>query len=199
MNKFVFGAALAALATAIPAAAPAQQTSPAVIVVIDTQRVFAECTACKAAQTQLQTQMQQIQQRAQQLNQPLQTEAQSLQTAAQALKGAQPDAALQQRATAFQQKQSAAAQEIAQREQAFGRNRAYVAQQINARLDPIINQVMQAHGATIALDTQATLARAASIDVTNEVLASLNQQLPSVTTTAPAQAQQPQQQQPQGR
>lgn len=202
MNKFVFGAALAALATAIPAAAPAQRTAPAVIVVIDTQRVFSECTACKAAQTQLETQLQQIQQRAQQLNQPLQTEAQSLQAAAQALNGKEPDAALQQRATAFQQKQSAAAQEIAQREQTFARNRAYVAQQINARLDPIINQVMSTHGATVALDTQATLARSASLDVTNEVLAALNQQLPSVNTTAPAQAQQPQQQQqqqPQGR
>ena len=44
------------------------------------------------------------------------------------------------------------------------------------------------------------LAAAPTIDVTNDVLAQLNQQLPSVSVTPlPAQAQQPAQQQPQGR
>lgn len=193
MNKFAFGSALAALSLAIPAAAPAQRLGAAVVVVVDTQRVFSECTACKAAQTQLQTQLQQIQQRAQQLGQPIETEAVAIRTAAG---GKAPDAALQTRITALQGKQTAAQQELAGREQAFQRNRAYVAQQINARLDPIINQVMTARGASLALDTQATLARSASMDVTNEVLAALNQQLPSVSVNAPAA---PAQQQPTGR
>lgn len=195
MNKFVIGSAMAALALAIPSAASAQQTPAASIVLVDMQRVFSECTACKAAQTQLQAQLQQIQQRAQQLGAPLQTEAQSLQQAAQAAQG-KPDAALQARAKALQAKQETANQEIQSREQAFQRNRAYVAQQLNAKVDPIITQVMQRHGATIAMDKAVTLAAVASLDVTNEVLAALNQQLPSVVTTAPAA---PAQQQPQGR
>ena len=53
MTKLVLGSALAALALAIPAAAPAQRLSPAVIAVVDTGRIFSECTACRAAQTQL--------------------------------------------------------------------------------------------------------------------------------------------------
>ena len=97
MTKLYFGAAIAALAATIPAAAPAQRLSPAVIAVVDIGRVSTECTACRAAATQLQTQGQQLQQRAQQLQQQLQTEGQPIQTAVNALNGKQPDAALQQR------------------------------------------------------------------------------------------------------
>lgn len=186
---------LAAVAT-VPFAGPALAQSrpgPAVAIVVDTQRIFAECTACKAAQTQLQQQAQQLQQRAQQLGQPLQTEAQSIQQAAAALSGGRPDAALQQRITALEGKQTAAQQELQRSQQQFQRNQAYVVQQINARLNPIITQTMQTKNANIALDTQATLAIAPALDATNEVLAALNQQLPSVVVTAPAAPAQPQQ------
>ncbi len=165
--------------------------SPAVIAIVNSDRIFRECNACKTAQTQLQTQLTQIQQRAQQLNQPLQTEGQSLQTAVNALAGKQPDAALQKRAADFQQKQNAAQQELAQREQTFNRNRAYVAQQVQQKMNPIISQAMTARGATVALDQGATLASAASIDITNDVLTALNAQLPSVSTTAPPPPAQP--------
>src|SRR3546814_15131997 len=87
MNKFVFGAALAALATAIPASAPAQRLGGAVIAVVDVEQVMAQCTACVAARTQLQQQLQQAEGRAQQLSQPLETEAQSIQQALAALGG----------------------------------------------------------------------------------------------------------------
>ena len=194
MNKLALSTALAAVALAIPAAAPAQKVGSAVIVVVDSDRVFRECTACKAAQTQLQTQLQQLQQRAQQLGQPLETEAASIRTAAG---GKAPDAALQKRIQDLQTRQSTAAQEIQRSEATFTRTRAYVAQQTQTRLGPIIQQVMTTRGANIALDTQATLARSPAIDVTNDVLTALNQQLPSVVTTAPAAPQQ--QQQPQGR
>lgn len=195
MNKYTFGAALAALSLAIPAAAPAQRVPAATVVVVDTERVFRECTACRAAQTQLQTQVTQLQQRAQQLGQPIQTEGQSLQAAIQALNGKQPDAALQQRITALQTRQNTANQELARGEQNLRSIQANVAQQINARLNPIISQVMTARGANLALSTEATLARAAALDVTNDVLAQLNQQLPSVSVTPLPQ----QQQQPTGR
>ena len=197
MNKFLLGAALAALA--IPAAAPAQRLGQAIVAVVDTGRIFSECTACRAAQTQLQTQLQQLQQRAQTLGAPLQTEAQSIQQAGRALAGKQPDAALQQRIQALQTKQTSANQEIARSEQNFRSIQANVAQQINARLVPIINQVMQTRGASIVVDKAATLAASPSLDVTNDVLAQLNQQLPSVSLTPLPAGQQPQQQQPQGR
>jgi Skp family chaperone for outer membrane proteins len=196
MNKLTFGAALAVLAAVTPAVAPAQRLTAQPIAVVDTDRIFRECTACRAAQTQLQTQVQQAQQRAQQLTAPLQTEGQALQTAVSALNGKQPDAALTARIQALQTKQNTANQELAGREQTIRSTQQHVQQQIGTRLGPIINTVMASRGAAIVVDRGATLAVSPTLDITNDVLAQLNQQLPSVSVTPLPQAQQ---QQPQGR
>ena len=196
MTKLFFGTALAALAIAIPAAAPAQRLPQAVIAVVDIGRVSTECTACRAAATQLQTQAQQLQTRAQTLQQQLAAEGQPIQTAINALNGKQPDAALQQRITAFQTKQNSARQELAQAEQRLQSTQLNVNKQISDRLRPILNTVLQQRGATVILDKGGTLASAANVDVTNDVLAQLNQQLPSVSVTPLPQQQQ---QQPTGR
>ncbi|HEX8239237.1 MAG TPA: OmpH family outer membrane protein [Allosphingosinicella sp.] len=205
MNKLAFGAALAALSLALPGVAQAQRTPGAVIVVVDTDRVYSECTACKAAQTQLQALITSAQQRAQTLGQPIQTEMQSLQQAAQAAQAQQgaartaAETSLQTRAQALQTRQNTANQELQRLEQNIQSTRANVLRQINARLNPIITQVMTARQANIALDVNATLARANALDVTNDVLTALNAALPSVSVTPLPQAQQPAQPQPQGR
>jgi outer membrane protein len=195
MNKYAIGAAFAALSAALPTAAPAQRIGPAVVAVVDTARIFRECTACRAAQTQLQTQVNSLRQRSQTLGTPIQTEAQSIQTAVRALNGRQPDAALQARITALQNRQNTANQELERGEQTIRSTQANVAQQINTRLNPIITQVMTARGANIVVDRGAALAVSPAMDVTNDVLAQLNQQLPSVSVTPLPQ----QQQQPAGR
>jgi outer membrane protein len=205
MNKLAFGAAIAALSLALPGVAQAQRNPGAVIVVVDTDRVFRDCTACKAAQTQLQGLVASARTRAQQLGQPLQTEAQSIEQAGAALRNqtgaarAAAETALNSRLQQFQTKQSTAAQEVQRLEQNIQSTQANVLRQINAKLNPIITQVMTSHNANIALDVNATLARSNTLDVTNEVLTALNQQLPSVSVTPLPQAQQPAQQQPQGR
>jgi Skp family chaperone for outer membrane proteins len=196
MNKHAFGAALAALAFGLSTAAPAQRLSPAIVAVVDIARVSTECTACRAAATQLQTQVQQLQTRAQQLQQPLQTEGQALQTAVRALNGKTPDAALQARITAFQTRENTASQELGSAQQRLQSTQANVNRQISERLRPILNTVLQSRGATVIIDKGETLASSASIDVTNDVLAALNQQLPSVSVTPLPQQQQ---QQPTGR
>ena len=203
MNKFAIGAALAALSLALPGAAQAQRTPGAVIVTVDTDRIFRECTACRAAQTQIQGMITSARTRAQQLGQPLQTEAQSIEQAAAAARnqtGAARTAAetsLQNRVQQFQTKQTTAQQEIARLEQNIQSTQANVLRQINERLNPIVTQVMTARNANIALDTNATLARSNTLDVTNEVLTALNAALPSVNVTPLPQ--QPAQPQPQGR
>jgi outer membrane protein len=203
MNKLAFGAAIAALSIALPGVAQAQRSPGAVIVVVDTDRIFRECTACRAAQTQLQGLVTSARTRAQQLGQPLQTEAQSIEQAGAALRNqtgaarAAAESALNNRVQQFQTRQGTAQQEIQRLEQNIQSTQANVLRQINAGLDPIYTQVMTAHGANIALDTNATLARAGSLDVTNEVLAALNQKLPSVSVTPLPQP--PAQQQPPGR
>jgi Skp family chaperone for outer membrane proteins len=192
-------AAVAALVLLTPVAASAQRLNPAVIAVVDTDRILRECTACRAAQTQLQTQVTTLQQRQQQLATPIQTEAQAIQTAVNALQGKQPDAALQTRIQSLQQRQSQANQELGRQEQTLRSTQQHVVQQINQRLGPIIQAQLAPTGATIIVDRGAALAAAPAIDITNTVLAALNQQLPSVSITPLPQAAQPAQQQPQGR
>ena len=56
---------------------------------------------------------------------------------------------------------------------------------------------MQKRGANLMVEIGTTLASGSTLDVTNDVLAALNTALPTISTTAPAQATRPNQ--PQGR
>lgn len=176
------------------AQAPAGRVPAAAIVVVDSERVYRECTACRTAQTQLQSQVTALQTRQQALVNQLRPEEQAIRAAVTALGGKEPDAALRARVTAFQKRQEDANQELGRSQQNIQSIQANVLRQINARLGPAINQVMVARGANLAVDVDATLARSQSLDVTTDVLAALNRTLPSVSLTPT-----PAQQQPQGR
>jgi len=186
MNKLTFGAAVAALAIGIPFAAQAQQLPPAVIAVVDTDRVIRECTVCVTANTQLQQQIQQLQTRAQQLAAPLRTEGQAIQAAVQALPaGQQPNAALQQRIRTYETNQQNAQQEVQRQQQTIERNRNYVLQQIGQRMQPAVQQVMTQRGANLVVDSSASLAPTPTLDVTPAVLAAVNQNTAPLNVTAP--------------
>lgn len=198
MKTMITAAALAAATTlAIPTAVFAQRAPAATVIVVDTDRIYRECTACRVAQAQLQSQATALQARQQTLATQLRTEGQAIQTAAQALAGKEPDAALRARAEAFQKKQSDANAELQRSQANIQSIQSNVVRQINARLNPAINQIMTARGANLAVDVNATLAHAAAVNVTNEVLATLNASLPSVSVTPLPQQQQ--QTRPQGR
>ena len=198
MNKLAIGTALAVLSLTIPAAASAQKIGGAVIAVVDTDRISRECTACRAAAQQLQTQGNTLRTRAQTLQTQLQTQGQPIQTAVNALNGKQPDAALQARINAFNTQERNAQQEIATGQRTLQSTQLHVNQQIGRQLIPIVQSVASARGATVAVDRGSTLYAAPALDITNEVLAQLNQRLPSVSVT-PLPQQPAQQQQPQGR
>jgi Skp family chaperone for outer membrane proteins len=191
MNKLLFSAALAASLGAT-SAANAQAIPGAIVAVVDLEKVTSQCTACKTAAATLRSQIAGLQTREQTLTTPLQTEQKSIQTAIDALNGKEPDAALQARAKAWETKRQQAAQEIGRQQDQIKRNQAYISQQIQTKLGPIYQQVMQKRGANLMVEIGSTLATSANLDVTNDVLASLNAALPSVQTTAPAAAQQPQ-------
>jgi outer membrane protein len=193
MTKFK----LALLAAAIAApAAQAQNVPAAVIAVVDRDRILAQCTACVAASGQIQTQVQQAQARAQALGAPLQTEGQAIQAEAQrvqALPAGAPrtaaENALRQRAQAFEAKRAAADQELGKLQENIRSIQQNVVRQISEKLNPVVTTVMTQRGANIAIDTDATIAIAKGVDVTDAVLAALNAQLPSVSVTPlPAQA-----------
>ena len=194
-NILTFSAVMAA--AALPTAAQAQRAPAAVIIVVDSDRIYRECNACRTAQQQLQTQVTTLQNRQQTLSNELRTEGTAIQTAVQNLKGQQPDAALRTRVQTFQQRQEQAQQELQRGEQNLQSIRANVIRQIDERMRPVINQVMTQRGANMAVDVDATLAHAQSLNVTDAVLVGLNAALPSVSLTPLPQQQQ--QQQPQGR
>ena len=188
MKIFLLPAALAASVIA-PAAASAQSIPAATIAVVDLDKVSSTCNACRTAQATLQGQVNALKARETALATPLQTEGKSIQAAIDALpKGQEPGAALEARIKAFQTKQQAGAQELQRQQTQIQRNQAYISQQISAKLGPIYQQVMTRRGANVMIEIGTTLASGASLDVTNDVLAALNAALPSVQTTAPAQA-----------
>jgi outer membrane protein len=204
--KTMIKTALLATAAIAPHAAFAQNIPAAVVAVVDTQRITSECTACKSASTQIQALINSGQARAQALSQPIQTEEQSIQTAAQAASKLAPGAArtaaetsLRTRVAALQTKQQAAQRELGGLQQNIQSVQANVGRQISEKLNPIISQTMTARGANLAVDQQATLAAAKSIDVTDQVLAALNAALPSVSVTPLPQAAKPATPTPPGR
>jgi outer membrane protein len=189
MKLLAAAAALAAIPTVAISTAQAQRVPAASVVVVDTDRIYRECTACRAAQTQLQTQITALQQRAEQLQQPIATEAQSIEQAAAALRNqtgaarTTAETALQQRVQALRQRETTANQELQTAQNNLRSIQQHVLQQINTRMYPIINQVMTARGANLAVDVNATLAHAQPLNVTDAVLAALNGALPSVSVT----------------
>jgi Skp family chaperone for outer membrane proteins len=188
MKKLLVTAALAASALSTPALAQQRPT----ILIVDSDRILSECTACKAANAQLQQRTSSLRSRAQTLQTQLQTEGKPIQAAVDALNGKEPDAALKQRITAFETKQRNAQQELSTGQQTLQATLANVQQQIGSKLVAIVEQIRARHGATIAMAKNSTIANDSAADVTSEVLTALNQQLPSVSVTAPAQQQQPQ-------
>ncbi len=190
MKKLFLSAAAAGLLS-LPAVANAQQRQ---ILVVDTDRILSQCTACRSASTTLQQQEQQLRQRAQQLDTSLKPEADTLQKAVQALGGRQPDAALQQRVTAFQTRQQQAQTELENRQTQLQSTVAHVRQQVGTRAAQITEQVRARRQAAVVLAKSSAIASEAAADITTEVLTALNQQLPSVSVTPL-----PQQARPQGR
>ena len=187
MNKLILMAATASALLA-PSAAMAQQRGG--VLVVDTDRILAECTACRAAATQLQSQATTLRNRAQTLQQQLTTEGQPLQTSVNALSGKAPDAALKARIEAFQRKEAAARQEVANGERNLQSIQAHVQQQLGTRLIAIVEQSRARRGAAIAIARGSTLASDTTADITGEVLTALNQQLPAVSVTPLPQQQQ---------
>lgn len=195
MKKLLISAAVAA-ALVTPAAAVAQAIPPAIVAVVDLDKVSNDCNACKAASVTLRGQVTALQTREKTLAAPLQAEGKSIQAAVDALNGKEPDATLQARIKAFQTKQQQGAAELQAQQAQIQRNSAYVQKQIQDKLSLIYGQVMQRRGANLLIEVNSTLATSASVDVTADVVTALNAVLPSVSTTAPPETKPAQ---PQGR
>lgn len=189
MNKLLIACLLAGSSIIAPVttAAAAQAQPPAVIVIVNMDKVFTDSAAGRAAQVELKTKLSAIQTRVQQLRASFGADEQSLIKARPAQNApAAAIAAWEAKTRDFQTRKSQAEQELSKRNQEFQSSRQYVVKQIKDAADPIITQVMQERGASIALPESATLQHSTSIEVTSEVIARLDKTLPHVATTPPA-------------
>jgi outer membrane protein len=188
MKRLLISMSLGATAL-IPAAAQAQALPAAIVAVVDVDRVTAQCNACKTANAAFQSQLTAEENREKAMSAPLQTEQQSIQTAVNALNGKDPDAALQARIKTFQTKLTQGQEEAQRGRQQLQANQQYILRQIQEKLSPIYQQVMQRRGANVLVEQGATLATATNLDVTNDVLVALNAAMPTISVVAPATAQ----------
>jgi len=188
MNTKLFLPSAAILASvAAPAALRAQPLPPPVAAVVNIGQIAETCTACVAANQQLQAQGQALQTRAQQLSTQLDTEARTLQPLVSAIPaGGQPDAALAARIRAYQAMQQNADTEINAGRERLQRNAQYVEEQLGQRLRPAINTVMQQRGATLVFDRRALIDASPALDITASVLAIVNQNAAPLNVNAPA-------------
>ena len=180
MRKFLLPLAAVAALASVATPASAQR---ATVLIVDTDRILSECTACKAAGASLQGQLSAARTRAQQLATQWQTEEAALRTAVTALAGKQPDAALQARITKYETSRQQGQAELAQKEGQLQSIQANVQQQLGSRIVVIAEQVRARRQGEIVIGKSATLASNTANDVTAEVLAALNQQLPAVSVT----------------
>lgn len=180
--------AIAAVAVAATPDAFAQRNrnnnNATTVVVFDYQRLLAESTAGRGITASLQSIGQQINQEAQ----ALAPEAQSLQQEQQRIEALVRNMTPEQRRNnsqvqAFAQRYSQMQGRRAQLEGDFECTRAIALRTFDQQISPVVRQVMEAHGAGVVLDSNATQMHSPQFDVTNEVLERVNQSVPSVAVT----------------
>lgn len=209
-----FAAGLA-LSTALAAAPAIAQVNSIGVANLDAavQRSTAWTTAMTQMQTTYKATIDQLNARQTALRNELQPLATKLQNDAKAPNPNQQ--ALQQQYTALQQKENAAQQELARIGQPIARARAYVEEQIVAKLDDALRAAMTRKNVALVVRPEAALSYQPAADITADVTTEINRLVPSVSITPPAnwqpggqqgaqqpaqpQQQQPQKPQPQGR
>ncbi|HLV06368.1 MAG TPA: OmpH family outer membrane protein [Croceibacterium sp.] len=189
MNARILGAASLALSVvaAVPAAAQVNG-----VAVADPAVAVAGSQALQAAYQQIattfaaqRTQLEQLQQQRSEAVRQFDTDgdgqlSQEEQTAAQA------NTTVMQQVQGLEQQINAAQQPIT-------RARVYVIEQLAQQLSPAVQQVVQANNVQLILNPNSALYIGDSADVTDEIIAQLNQLAPTVSSAAP-EGWQPQQQ-----
>ena len=189
MKNLLKSAAFAATilaASVSPVAVQAQTLPPAVIIIVNMDQVFNASAAGKQAQAELKAKIDAMQARANTLRTQFGAEEEALGKSQPAPTNTAARPAWEAKVRDFQSRQQTAQTELSNREKEFQASRTYVLKQITDASNPIISTLMRERGASIAMPEGATLQHAASIDVTNDLVARLDKALPRVSTTAPA-------------
>ena len=113
--------------------------------------------------------------------QPLAQELQTLQA-----NPSTPPATLQAKATAFQQRREAAARELQTLTAPFQRPSEYAQEQVADKLDAAVRAAMTAKNVVLLVRPDAVMAVQPTADLTQDIVAQLNNSVKSVSITPPA-------------
>jgi outer membrane protein len=184
LMKTMCAVAVAAAAIAMAPDASAQRNRATTVVVFDYQRVLAESTAGRGVAAALTTIGQQIAQEAQALGPELQSLQQEQQRIEQLTRNMTPEQRRDNsQVQAFAQRYQQLQGRRAQLDGDFECTRAVALRTFDQQISPVVRQVMEARGAGVVLDSNATQLHSPQFDVTNEVLERVNQSVPSVSVT----------------
>lgn len=161
-------------------AVAAQAAGPAVILVVDTQGVFAQSKAGQSIRSQYEEQVKKIMADGKKTDDALQADAKKLQEERSLL--SQED--LQKRVQSLQQRTGEFQQSIQIKQQGLQLGVQRAESQVEAALRPIFAEIMKEQKATLLLDQAVVLAGGADLDISAEVLRRLNEKLARVEVKA---------------
>lgn len=176
---------MAAVAVALPVAAQAQagKVPPAVIAVIDSQRINREAAALKNARQQLEQYRSGFQSEIAKEEEKLRGEEQELARQRSVLA---PEM-FEQRRQAFQGKVVALQKRIQERSQSLEKMLNSVREQVTVQVVEILKDLSKERGYNMVLDrAQVQIVVGDNIEITPEVLKRLDQRLPTVKVALPA-------------
>ena len=186
-NKFVSRiatvSAVAAFVIASMVTAPARAADndgakgqPAVILIVNTEELFAQSKVGQSIRKQMQTQAQALQDENEKKSKSMEAEAKKLGDQRALLSKEE----FQKKVQALQNKDREFQQSMQEKSQALQIGARQARAKVQAVLRPIFVDIMKERGGTVLLDQSVVLAGGVDLDITQEVLKRLNEKLTDV-------------------
>ncbi|MBX3497237.1 MAG: OmpH family outer membrane protein [Parvibaculum sp.] len=167
---------LLSLAVAPMMAGSALAAGPAVILIVDTESVFAQSKVGQSIRTQFQDQAKKLQAESAKAEEKLQADAKKLSDERALL--SQED--LQKKFQALQQREVEFQQSMQEKGQALQLGVQQANAKVEAALRPIFADVMKEKGGTVLFDQSVIVAGGSDLDISAEVLKRLNEKLTTI-------------------
>ena len=184
-NQFVSRIATAFAAVALVvgsmAAVPAKaedgaKAKPAVILIVNTEQLFAQSKVGQSIRKQVQAQAQDLQKERDEKGKAMEAEAKKLGDQRALLSKEE----FQKKVEALQKKDREIQQSVQEKGQALQLGAQQARAKVQAALRPIFVDLMKERGGTVLLDQSVVLAGGVDLDITQEVLKRLNEKLADV-------------------
>lgn len=187
-NKFLFAASALALSPIAPAAAQS-------VAYTDVQQVIGQSQAARTADQQMRVTYKTAYDQVETRSRVLQAELNALYVKYQADQKTNPNnPTLGDQVRAIQEKQRAAQEELGKLSAPLERVKAFMLEQIDAKLDAAVTAAMGKKKVALLLDKGAVIKNTPGTDLTQDIVNELNALLPSVSINPPADWQPGQQQ-----